>query len=184
MNKQVIPVHSSDQISQQDLRRRTYKVAIAGLFLVLASATGFNAAMIAEFIAAPLALLAFVSAAKKWGGYTRQSMHLRAGLLIIGAILLVSGPVSCSIQTRLLELRLQPVIAALKTYHESNGSYPGSLDELVPDYLQSVPSCPKHKLVFFTRNKADTTQFGLSCVTFGFNKHTYDSATGAWKDWD
>jgi hypothetical protein len=131
-----------------------------------------------------LALLAFVSAAKKWDGYTRKSIPQRTGLLAIGAILLVSGPVSCSIQTRLLELRLQPVIAALKTYRNSNGIYPGSLDELVPDYLQSVPSCPKHKLVFFTRNKADTTQFGLTCVTFGFNKHTYDSATGAWKDWD
>ncbi len=177
-------MHRSSQTSQQHLRRRTYKVAIAGSLLAVASATGFNAAMIAGFVAVPLALLAFVSAAKKWDGYTRKSIPQRVGLMVIGAILLVSEPVSCSVQSRLLELRLQPVIAALETYRDINDSYPGSLNELIPDHLQSVPSCPKHKLVFFTRNKADTTQFGLTCVTFGFNKHTYDSATGAWKDWD
>ncbi len=170
-------MHLPRQTSQRQLSQRTYKMAIAGSLLVVASAAGFNAAMIAGFIAVPLALLAFVSAAEKWGGYTRKSMYQRVGLMVIGAILLVSGPVSCSVQSRLLELRLQPVIAALKTYRESNGSYPGSLDEL-------VPSCPNHKVVFFTRKEAYTAQFELTCVTFGFNKHTYDSATSAWKDWD
>ena len=177
-------MHRPRQTSQQSLRGRTYTLAIAGLFLVLASATGFNAAMIAGFVAVPLALLAFVSAAKKWGGYTRKSMYQRICLMLIGTILLVSGPVSCSIQTRLLELRLQPVIAALKTYRENNGSYPGSLDDLVPDYLQSVPSCPNRRIILFTRKEVGTAQFELTCVTFGFNKHSYDSATGVWKDWD
>ncbi|MCI5125484.1 MAG: hypothetical protein D3925_13665 [Candidatus Electrothrix sp. AR5] len=151
-------------------------MAIAGSLLVVASATGFNAAMIAGFVAAPLALVTFVSAAKKWDGYTRK--------MVIGAILLASGPVSCSIQSRLLELRLQPVIPVLKTYRDSNDSYLDLLDKLVPDHLESVPSCPNRRIISFTRKEADTAQFSLTCVTFGFNKHTYDSATGAWKDWD
>jgi hypothetical protein len=140
--------------------------------------------MLTGFVAVPLALFAFVSAAKKWDGYTRKSIPQRVGLMVIGAILLVSAPVSSSIQTRLLELRLQPVITALKTYRESNGSYPDSLNKLIPDYLQSVPSCPNHRIAFFTREEADTAQFSLTCVTFGFNKHTYDSAARTWKDWD
>ena len=140
--------------------------------------------MIAGFVAAPLTLVAFVSAAGKWDGYTRKSLQQRIALMVIGAILLVLGPVFCSVQSRLLELRLQPVIAALKTYRDSNGSYPDSLDELVPDYLESVPSCPDRRDISFTRKEADTAQFSLTCVTFGFNKHDYDSATGAWKDWD
>jgi len=177
-------VHLPGQASQRHLSRRTYKMAIAGSLLVVASATGFNAAMIAGFVAAPLALLAFVSAAGKWDGYTRKSLQQRVALMIIGAILLVSGPISCSVQSRLLELRLQPVIAALKTYRDSNDSYPGSLDELVPDHLKSVPSCPNRKIASFTRKEADTTQFELTCVTFGFNKHTYNPAAGVWKDWD
>lgn len=159
-------------------------MATAGSLLVVASATGFNAAMIAGFVAVPVALLAFVSAAGKWDGYTRKSLQQRVTLMVIGAILLVSGPVSCSVQSRLLELRLQPVIAALKTYRDSNDSYPDSLDELVPDHLESVPSCPDHRIAFFTRKETETAQFSLTCVTFGFNKHDYDSATGAWKDWD
>lgn len=173
------------QTNPHDLRRRTYRLAIAGLFLVLVSATGLNTAMIAGFVAVPLAPACLcVRSEKVGGGYTRQSIYQRICLMLIGAVLLVSAPVSCSIQSRLLELRLQPVIAALKTYRESNGSYPDSLDELVPDYLESVPSCPNRKVVSFTREEADTAQFSLTCVTFGFNKHTYDSATGAWKDWD
>ncbi|RWX48248.1 hypothetical protein VT98_11714 [Candidatus Electrothrix communis] len=177
-------MHRPRQTNQQDLSRRTYTLAIAWLFLVLASTTGFNAAMIAGFIAVPLALLAFVSAARKWDGYTRKSIYQRICLMLIGAVLPVSAPVSCSVQSRLLELRLQPVIAALKTYRDSNGSYPGSLDKLVPDHLQSVPSCPNRRIILFTRKEADTAQFSLTCLTFGFNKHDYDSATGSWKDWD
>ncbi|CAK8716773.1 hypothetical protein GMJAKD_05950 [Candidatus Electrothrix aarhusensis] len=137
------------QASQRQLSRRTYKMATAGSLLVVASAMGFNAAMIAGFVAVPVALLAFVSAAGKWGGYTRKSIQQRVALMVIGAILLVSGPVSCSVQSRLLELRLQPVIAALKTYRDINGNYPDSLDQLVPDHLESIPSCPNRRIAFF-----------------------------------
>ena len=178
-------MHVPDQTNQRQLSRRTYKVVIAGSLLVVASVAGFNAAMVIGFAAVPLALFTFVSGAKKWDGYTRKSIYQRAGLMAIGAILLVSAPVSCSIQSRLLELRLQPVITALKAYRDINDRYPQSLDELVPDYLTSaVPTCPNRRPISFSQNNAETAQFELTCVTFGFNKHTYDSAAGAWKDWD
>ncbi len=166
------------------LGQRTYRLAIAAVVLVFLSAVGFNAAMMAGFVAVPLALSAFMSAARKWDGYTRASTRWRVGMMLIGAVLLGLAPASCSVQSRLLESRLQPVIVGLEAYRDVNGSYPSALDALVPDYMESLPTCPNFGVTYFTREEAGTTRFLLTCVTFGFNKHTYFSATGLWKDWD
>ncbi len=172
------------QLSQGQLRRRTRKIALTGVVLVFISAVGFNAAMLVGFVAVPLALHAFVSAARKSDGYTRASTRWRAGLMVIGAVLLVLAPVSCSVQSRLLEVRLQPIIVALEAYRDVNGSYPGAIDVLVPEYMESIPTCPNFGVLYFPRDEDGTTTFALTCVTFGINKHTYFSATGSWKDWD
>ena len=172
------------QPSQGQLGRRTRKIALAGAVLVFISAVGFNASMFVGFVAVPLALYAFVSAVRKWDGYTRASTRWRVGLMVIGAALLALAPVSCSVQSRLLEDRLQPIIIALEAYRDANGSYPGAIDALIPEYIESIPTCPNLGIAYFTREEAGTTTFVLTCVTFGFNKHTYFSATGSWKDWD
>ncbi len=38
---------------------------------------------------------------------------------------------------------LAPVVQALETYREANGAYPESLDELIPDYLATMPKMPE-----------------------------------------
>jgi hypothetical protein len=172
------------QPSQGRLGRRTRKIALTGAVLVFISAVGFNAAMFVGFVAVPLALHAFVSAVRRWDGYTRANTRWRVGLTVIGAVLLVLAPVSCSVQSRLLEFRLQPVIVALEAYRDVNGSYPGAIDTLVPEYLDILPTCPNVGILYFPRDEGGITTFALTCVTFGFNKHTYNSATGAWQDWD
>jgi len=120
----------------------------------------------------------------KVGRLHARSTRWRVGLMLIGAVLLGLSPVSCSVQSRLLEGRLQPVIVALEAYRGVNGSYPNALDALVPDHMESLPTCPNFGITYFTREEAGITRFLLTCVTFGFNKHTYFSATGLWKDWD
>ncbi len=173
-----------DRPIQGQLGRRTHRIALAGAVLALISAVGFNAAMIVGYVAVPLALLAFVSAVRKWDGYTRASTYWRVGLMAIGAVLLVLAPVSCSLQSRLLDVRLQPIIVALDAYRDVNGSYPRAIDALVPGYMESIPTCPNNRILYFGPEEAGTTKFALTCVTFGFNKHTYDSARGSWEDWD
>ncbi len=172
------------QPNPRKLGQRTYKLAIAAAVLVILSAVGFNAAMLVGFVAVPLALSAFISSARKWDGYTRASTRWRVALILIGVVLVGLAPVSCSVQSRLLEVRLQPVIVALEAYRDVNSSYPSAMDALVPDYMESLPSCPNFGITYFTREEAGTKRFLLTCVTFGFNKHTYFSATGLWKDWD
>ena len=180
----VTTVNVPHQPSQGQLGRRTRKIALAGVVLVFISAVGFNAAMLVGFVAVPLALHAFLSAARKWDGYTRASSRWRVGLMAIGAVLLVLAPVSCSVQSRLLEVRLQPIIVALEAYRDVNGSYPGAIDVLVPEYMESIPTCPNFGVRYYPRDEDGTITFALTCTTFGFNKHTYFSGTGLWKDWD
>ncbi len=172
------------QPSPGRLGRRTRKIALTGVVLVFISAVGFNAAMFVGFVAAPLAFHAFVSAVRKWDGYTRANTRWRVGLMVIGAFLLVLAPVSCSVQSRLLEFRLQPVIVALEAYRDVHGSYPGAIDAVVPEYLETIPTCPNLGIFYSPRDEGGITTFALTCVTFGFNKHTYSSYTGAWQDWD
>ena len=180
----ITTVNVPHQPIQGQLRRRTRKVALWGIVLVLISAAGFNAAMLVFFVAVPMALHAFVSAARKWDGYTRASTRWRVGLMVIGAVLLVLAPVSISVQSRLLEVRLQPIIVALEAYRDVSGSYPGAIDVLVPEYMESIPNCPNLGVRYYPRDEDGTITFALTCTTFGFNKHTYFSATGLWKDWD
>jgi hypothetical protein len=104
--------------------------------------------------------------------------------MVIGAVLLVLAPVSCSLQSQLLEGRLQPILVALQAYRDVKGRYPGALDALVPEYMESIPTCLNHRILYFTGKEPGTPQFALTCVTFGYNKHTYYSSTGSWKDWD
>jgi len=177
-------VNVPHQPIQGQLGRRTRKVALWGIVLVLISAGGFNAAMLVGFVAVPLALHAFISAARKWDGYTRASTRWRVGLMVIGAVLLVLAPVSISVQSRLLEVRLQPIIVALEAYRDVSGSYPGAIDVLVPEYMESIPNWPNLGVRYYPRDEDGTITFALTCTTFGFNKHTYFSATGLWKDWD
>lgn len=34
----------------------------------------------------------------------------------------------------------EPIIVALEQYHEDKGEYPASLEDLIPDYLDEIPS--------------------------------------------
>lgn len=65
-----------------------------------------------------------------------------------------------------------PVIAALENYKESNGAYPNSLAELVPDYISAVPT--EVNDIPITYEKVDesyTLSFGYTGP--GMNRCTY-----------
>jgi hypothetical protein len=70
--------------------------------------------------------------------------------LIILVLILLAGALACSVGgdeppgegPKAEEgYRLsQPIIDALGQYHEAQGEYPGSLDDLVPDYFTALPT--------------------------------------------
>lgn len=101
-----------------------------------------------------------------------------AGAFVLSTV----GPVSCTIQTKLLEARLETTIAALESYRSVYGQYPKNLGELHPvPPAECSPPFPRKAHYYATNGN---TEFSLTCATFGMNRHTYSSVTRAWKDWD
>ncbi|WP_068420408.1 hypothetical protein [Planctomyces sp. SH-PL62] len=45
-----------------------------------------------------------------------------------------------AVQLRVAEVNAQRIVAACEEYHDDNGRFPKNLDELVPQYLNSVPA--------------------------------------------
>ncbi len=97
-------------------------------------------------------------------------------------------------RTRNVEQLMAPVIAAAERFHEKTGDYPWSPDELVPDYITEVPMCPGDRRPLYMHKQPNDTKFPgpavgdkgfvLTCYTFMFTKHTYDSERRSWVSWD
>ena len=64
--------------------------------------------------------------------------------LLVGAasMFLVQYPAQALIRwkVRRIQHRAEPLVLALERHHDDTGHYPASLEELVPGYLESVPS--------------------------------------------
>jgi hypothetical protein len=83
-----------------------------------------------------------------------------------------------------MERKSPAIIAALNAFKERNGAYPEKLEQLVPDYVDSLPGCsPKatHPISYRVRGNGG---YMLTCYTYLTNKRTYDSASGKWFSWE
>lgn len=69
----------------------------------------------------------------------------------------------------------EPLIAAIEAYHQKKGSYPNQLQDLVPEFIQAIPSTsmvgyPEFK---YSTAKSDrlfkTYQLKISTRTIGIN---------------
>jgi hypothetical protein len=143
---------------------------------------GFNIAFLASAIAgvtASVAFLGFVSPFR-----LRPCVRRRRGLLAAACVVLIGlNATSLRYQTARLERRLEPVIHALGEHRRATGAFPHTLRALVPRHLTTVPGCsgwPEMSVIY----TADADRYSLTCLTWGFNHHSYDSQTGRWRDWD
>jgi len=97
-------------------------------------------------------------------------------------------------KTRATEQAMGPLIRAAESFHEKTGKYPEGLQELIPAYLAEHPKCPDGKNAQYIKKfPLDTPHPGpavgqdgfiVTCYTFMFTKHTYDSEKHAWFNWD
>ncbi|MBV6394300.1 MAG: hypothetical protein KPEEDBHJ_03554 [Anaerolineales bacterium] len=72
-----------------------------------------------------------------------------------------------------------PVIAALEAYKADHGSYPEKLDQLVPDYLPSVP-VKTDELDFSYSSDGATYSFSFHYIGPGMNTCAYSSEGKEW----
>ncbi|MBL8524786.1 MAG: hypothetical protein JNN20_13930 [Betaproteobacteria bacterium] len=122
-----------------------------------------------------------------WGvRLMRDYKHRTWGLRVMtyGSVmaLTVSGPASCSLHTRRTETALQPLIEALEQHRVQTGHYPKKLVELKSPQYSGCRGVGDRPAYYSSASAGE--QFSLTCVTFGMNKHTYESETRRWKDWD
>jgi hypothetical protein len=166
-------------------RRASWQIAIylaAGAFLAAVSADSFNANMMISVGVIILALVILVSLILGRSG-TGRSRAARAAALAGALALLAVNALSWRYQTAKLEASMEPLLAALGTYRVMVGSYPERLDQLLHGHLAALPECPNGRAPYYFRNRS-AGGYRILCVTFGFNKHAYDSQLNAWYDWD
>lgn len=82
---------------------------------------------------------------------------------------------------RVAQARAETLIAAVKTFHVKNQRYPGSLEELVPDFIDQVPLA-KYTLgsnkFQYTTSDSSTSLFYVQFPPFG--RRTYSFTGNAW----
>lgn len=81
-----------------------------------------------------------------------------------------------------MDQRTSMAITAIERYQVDRGKYPESLSQLVPLYLSEVPRCTRKQRLHY--NNKENGSFGITCRTYGFMNHSYDSETKQWRDWD
>lgn len=140
-------------------------------------AIGFNANMLAS----ALAWLGFVVSvfAFLWSLlFRRATIRIRSQILLCITLLVAVLYAERRGMTWMLERKLAPLVTALEAHHSEKGSYPEQAEALVPGFRKNLPWC------HYSRHETGPEGFSLTCVTFGFNKHTYNSVTKTWQDWD
>jgi hypothetical protein len=96
--------------------------------------------------------------------------------LIVVAIVLAVGYVALDMYSAgqmdmlTVETRGLQMISALSRYKQETGSYPESLDKLVPAYTPTVSKCPNGESI---RYAVAGGEFKLSCPKVVFKQKTY-----------
>jgi hypothetical protein len=78
-----------------------------------------------------------------------------------------------------VESRGLHMITALGSYKRENGSYPDSLNTLVPKFAWAVSKCPNGQPMGY---RLAANEYVLSCqnVVFKYKPYSYDSRSRAW----
>jgi hypothetical protein len=79
----------------------------------------------------------------------------------------------------LVETRGVRMMSALTKYRLENGNYPGRLEDLVPNQVAAVSTCPDGGSMGY---RAAEGEYVLTCFNVGVRKrpYSYDSRTRAW----
>ncbi|MCE9673494.1 hypothetical protein LY474_37375 [Myxococcus stipitatus] len=90
-----------------------------------------------------------------------------------------------------VEREFAPLIAALEAYRAEKGTYPESLEALVPDRLEKLPACDlaegrsePGRPVERGYQLMASDRFSITCYTVVFWKYSYNSQQKEWYGWD
>lgn len=88
-------------------------------------------------------------------------IELMVVILIIGILVAIAVPLYTKSQARAQEsackANLRTLMGSIAQYAAENGKNPDSLDQLVPDYLKSLPRCPAGGNYTYDKTKGTVT---------------------------
>jgi len=157
--------------AQRDLR-----LGIGGACLLLALDVGCSGSFLLSLICCPTWFLGcLLKGVEDRVGWRR--IFLRTA---IPAVTLGSAWAGNAVQIKIAEANSRRIIAACERFQAANGAFPGTLDELVPDQLPSVPRA-KYCLAYgrFLYFNDGRPMLGWYVVP-PFGRRTYDFETRRW----
>lgn len=158
--------------------KRDWKLLVIAIIAAILSMVGANSAFMIGIIGVPSA---FVAIGRRLFDTQKRDMKMKI-VAYGGCILLfVSGPGGCAINTYRVEKAAEPIIQALEQLRNKNGIYPKK-EEVEPLLLSKSYPCTGGR--FYYLQLQEGADYDLTCVTFGFNKHSYQRSRKQWKDWD
>lgn len=114
---------------------RSIRGSLGAAAVILAMDVGLLGSILYSPILCPIWI--FVSLLKS--AIHRPGWNLTLVRLLIPALTLGVAWANDAFQRGMAETNAQRLIAACEKYHTAHGSYPEKLDELVPQYMSSVP---------------------------------------------
>ena len=150
---------------------------VLSLALVLIDGLWLGQGAIAMLVAALVVFAIPLSFRARYVTVRRQ--RLRKIAIYLGAVVLVLGFNAAN--NRIAQQRADTLIATINSYHAKNGSYPRSLQDLVPEYLPAVPRA-KYALTSaqfrYIRTQDDALLLYTSMPPFG--RPTYSFRDKSW----
>ncbi len=124
-------------IQVDDMRAfyRSVRGSVGAAAILLALDVGFSGSILMSTLFCPIWIL--VSLVKS--AIHRPGWGLALVRILIPALTLSIVKANDAFQLRVAEANARRVVAACEEYHAVNGRFPRKLDELVPQYMNSVP---------------------------------------------
>lgn len=141
--------HGQEEDAQSTAResevspRRGIRGSVLGAMILLAWDAGLTGSFLMSFLVCPVW---FVVAVLK-NAIERPGWGLALLRIAIPPLILALVMANDAFQRKIAKANAPRIIAACEQFHGANGNYPETLDELVPQYLPSVPPA-KYSLGF------------------------------------
>jgi len=157
--------------SQRDIR-----LSVGGACLLLALDVALAGSFVMSLLFCPIWF--FVNVLK--GVIERAGWWLTLFKIAIPALTLGLVLANNAVQIKIAEANAPRIITACEGFYAANGRFPKSLDELVPQY---IPSVPRAKYCLFY-GQFDYFNYGkpmlVWCVVPPFDRRIYDFETRRW----
>ncbi len=137
-------LHAGTQLSQSV---RWLALAARGSLFVAAILIVFDVILSGSFLISYLVcpvwfLVSVVKGAIRLPGWRIALFRIAAPVMTLGIVLTLN-----EVQWKIAEIQAERIINACEEFHDANGRYPQSLNELVPRHLRSIPRA-KYCLMF------------------------------------